>query len=205
MATTRANIIVGLACAFAVLLACAVFALPGLMGDASDGDNASDGGDRVLVHDGDGNVHELSLSEDSTTTVETSLGTNVVEVKDGAVYVSAADCDNHDCMRQGKIGAPGKQIICLPHKLWIEIVSAGDEGGQMDESAVNGSSSADANGSAETSGSSSADESAAASGSAATSESMATSGSSAAGETSSTDASEAGGSSETDDFDVVAR
>ena len=193
MVATRANVIVGLACAFAVLLACAVFALPGLMGNASDGDNASDGGDRVLVHDGDGNVHELSLSEDSTMTVETSLGTNVVEVKDGAVYVSAADCDNHDCMRQGKIDAPGKQIICLPHKLWIEIVSAGDEGGQMDESAVNGSSSADANGSAETSGSSSADESAAASGS------------SAAGETSSTDASEAGGSSETDDFDVVAR
>ena len=187
MAATRANIIVGLACAFAVLLACAVFALPGLMGDASDGDNASDGGDRVLVHDGDGNVHELSLSEDSTTTVETSLGTNVVEVKDGAVYVSAADCDNHDCMRQGKIDVPGKQIICLPHKLWIEIVSAGDESGQMDESAVNGSSSADANESMVTSGS------------------AATSGSSAAGETSSTDASEAGGSSETDDFDVVAR
>lgn len=193
MVATRANIIVGLACAFAVLLACAVFALPGLMGGASDGGNASDGGDRVLIHDGDGNVHELSLSEDSTMTVETSLGTNVVEVKDGAVYVSAADCDNHDCMRQGKIDAPGKQIICLPHKLWIEIVSAGDEGGQMDENAVNDSSSAGAN------------ESESVSGSAASGESMTPSGSAAAGETSDADASKAGGSSETDDFDVVAR
>ena len=91
---------------------------------------------RALVHDGDGATRELLLSQDSETVVTTSLGTNVVVVENGAVYVRDADCDNHDCIRQGRIDAPGSQIICLPHKLWIEVVAAGDAPGQMNPDAA---------------------------------------------------------------------
>ena len=134
-------------------LACAILAFPGLL------NGVATGGERAIVHDGDGNTHELSLSEDSTTTVKTSLGTNVVEVRDSAVFVSSADCDNHDCMRQGSIDAPGRQIICLPHQLWIEIVAEGDEGGRMDEAAVDGSSAdVDADSPSETGASSGTDD-----------------------------------------------
>lgn len=94
-------------------------------------------GSYAVVHDGDGGVTRLSLAEDSQTTIQTSLGSNVVVVEDGAVHVGDADCPNLDCVRQGAISSPGQQIICLPHRLWIEVVdSASDESSSMDVDAV---------------------------------------------------------------------
>ena len=84
------------------------------------------------VHDGDGRVHELDLSQDKTFRVETSYGVNVVVVRNGGVHIEGADCPNHDCMNQGSIDRVGEQIICLPHHLWIEIVSLSDEGDDLD-------------------------------------------------------------------------
>ena len=86
-------------------------------------------GARLAVHDGDGAVTEISLSQDSVNEITTSLGTNVVCVEGGEAYVSQADCKNHDCMEQGRISSPGQQIVCLPHRLWIEVLVAGDEAG----------------------------------------------------------------------------
>ena len=92
----------------------------------------------AVVHDADGKTYELPLSTDTELTVETSLGVNVVVVQDGAVYVREANCSNHDCMHQGAIGAPGTQIICLPHELWIEVVANGQSIGHMDLDAAAG-------------------------------------------------------------------
>ena len=91
----------------------------------------------AVVHDGDGGVHELPLNEDNAISVVSSYGTNVVTVAGSEVFVSEATCDNLDCVHQGKIASPGRQIICLPHKLWIEVVSNGVTQGQMDVPAVN--------------------------------------------------------------------
>ena len=112
----RANILVGAAIAVAVVVAVALLAWPRPAAD----------GMRAIVHDGDGATHELPLAQNTETTITTSLGTNVVVVEDGAVYVRDADCPNHDCIRQGRISAPGGQIVCLPHQLWIEVVAPGD-------------------------------------------------------------------------------
>ena len=82
-------------------------------------------GARAVVHDGDGGTTNIELSgADETFTITTSLGTNVVRLEGGEVFVEEADCANHDCMKQGKISTPGQQIVCLPHKLWIEVVAA---------------------------------------------------------------------------------
>lgn len=86
----------------------------------------------ALVHDGDGGVHTLPLNEDASLTVSTSLGSNTVAVEDGAVRVVEADCPNGTCMQHAPISTPEAQIICLPHKLWIEVVPEGSEGGTMD-------------------------------------------------------------------------
>lgn len=90
----------------------------------------------ALVHDGDGAVHELPLCEDTQLTVSTSLGSNTIEVHDGSVRVTSADCPNGTCLHEQALSAPGGQIICLPHKLWIEVVAAGSEPGEMDVSLV---------------------------------------------------------------------
>lgn len=90
----------------------------------------------ALVHDGDGQVHELPLDADTTLEVTTGMGSNTVVVEDGAVRVTAADCPNGTCLHEHPLSEPGQQIICLPHMLWIEVVPEGAEGGEMDVSLV---------------------------------------------------------------------
>lgn len=97
----------------------------------------------ALVHDGDGGITQLSLAEDTRQVIRTEKGENTVVVSKGEVSITEADCDNLDCVHQGAISEPGRQIICLPHELWIEVVDAGASSGVMDESLVAGGSGAD--------------------------------------------------------------
>lgn len=83
----------------------------------------------AVVHDGDGGKLALSLDEDATQVVTSSLGSNTVVVAGGSVHVEEADCANHDCVSQGAIDTPGEQIVCLPHKLWIEVVAESSASG----------------------------------------------------------------------------
>lgn len=54
---------------------------------------------------------------------------NLFSVSDGIVRMEAADCRDQICVRHRAVSAAGESIICLPHKLVIEImVSAGYEG-----------------------------------------------------------------------------
>ena len=41
-----------------------------------------------------------------------------------------------DCLRQRAISVPGQQLICLPHKLWVEVVEQGAPDGELDVTAV---------------------------------------------------------------------
>jgi hypothetical protein len=77
----------------------------------------------AVVHNEDGIVCELPLSTDATFEVASELGANTVVVEDGEVYVAEADCPGHDCMSQGRISDISQTIVCLPHKMWIEITS----------------------------------------------------------------------------------
>lgn len=87
----------------------------------------------VRVHDGDANVHEFSLATDDDYVITTSLGTNTIRIQDGSVRIAKADCPNQSCLQQEPVSRPGPQIICLPHKLWVEVVGAGNE----DEGSLN--------------------------------------------------------------------
>lgn len=103
-------------------LACAGLVATRLMGANTDADTAT-----VVIRDEAQNVYELPLSQDTTKTVTTDLGTNVIEIKDGRVHVEEADCPNQNCVHQGWIDAAGQQIVCLPHKLTVDIVDEGAE------------------------------------------------------------------------------
>lgn len=84
----------------------------------------------AVVHDGDGGVREMPLDRDGTLDVSTSLGCNTIVVEGGRVFVSDADCAGHDCMAQGPASQPNERIVCLPHKLWIEIVDGARQEGR---------------------------------------------------------------------------
>lgn len=110
----RLNLILVLAIA---AIACVGLVATRLMGANTNADTAT-----VVIRDGEQNVYELPLSQNTTKSVTTDLGTNLIEIKDGRVHVEEADCPNQDCVHQGWIDAAGEQIVCLPHKLTVDII-----------------------------------------------------------------------------------
>ncbi len=112
-----ATIVAGIAVA---LLLVAAFLLFGAKG-AGDSNRLV-----VRIHDSNNDVQELALSEDATVEVSTDLGRNIIAINNGTVRVVEADCPNGSCMQQQPIAQPGQQLICLPHRLWVEIVPEGE-------------------------------------------------------------------------------
>lgn len=58
-------------------------------------------------------------------TIVTPDGYNTVRVSRDGVSVTAADCPGQDCVRQGAIHDGLVPIVCLPHRLVIEIEDDG--------------------------------------------------------------------------------
>ena len=45
----------------------------------------------------------------------------IVSTSEG-VFVEEADCPDHDCVKMKMISEVGRQIICAPHRLVVEII-----------------------------------------------------------------------------------
>lgn len=93
-------------------------------GFSSDADSTGAGaGLYAVVQNTEGFYQVLPLWEDAEVRVESSFGYNVVEVSEGRVRVSEADCKNQICVNTGWSSSEGQIITCLPHQLVVEIVS----------------------------------------------------------------------------------
>ena len=77
----------------------------------------------AVVQNKEGFYQVLSLDEDTTLTVQGSLGTNVIEVRSGKVRCSEADCSNQTCVNQGWVSGNGQTIVCLPHEMTVQLVA----------------------------------------------------------------------------------
>lgn len=58
---------------------------------------------------------------DKTFKIETEFGYNIVQIKNGGVNIIDADCPDKYCVTDGFIDQPGQMLVCLPHRLVIEI------------------------------------------------------------------------------------
>ena len=95
--------------------------------DASKGNAGS-----TVVVEYKGNVlYELSLYEDMELTISNNEGSNTIEIKDGMVFVSHADCKDQICVEHAKIHSVNEAIICLPHKLTVTIKGT-EKGSEID-------------------------------------------------------------------------
>ncbi len=95
----------------------------GSSGQAVDAGAADAIAGYAVVQNSEGFYQALPLDKDATVTVESALGTNVVEVRDGQVRVREADCSNQACVNQGWVSGQGQTIVCLPHKLTVQLVA----------------------------------------------------------------------------------
>lgn len=73
----------------------------------------------------DGEVYrEIDLSlvtESYDIEIDTQYGHNTVHVEPGAISVSSADCPDGICVKQGRITTGGIPLVCMPHRLVIQI------------------------------------------------------------------------------------
>ena len=77
----------------------------------------------------DGQVRDridLSKVEESyEISIDTEYGHNTILVEPGAISVIDADCPDHVCIKQGKLTGGGLSLICMPHRLVIQIGGSG--------------------------------------------------------------------------------
>lgn len=81
-------------------------------------------------------VYYLFLYENNSVSLEKSevypdvpegVNFNLLYVSTGDIQMKAADCRDQICVEHKPIEAGGESIICLPHKLVVEIVGMGNE------------------------------------------------------------------------------
>ena len=67
-----------------------------------------------------------SLSKDQTIEVKDGDFYNRIRIEDRKAYMEEANCPDGYCERQGKISGGAQTIVCLPHKLVVEVLAADD-------------------------------------------------------------------------------
>ena len=65
----------------------------------------------------------LPLNTDTSYTIQTKDGINHLEIKDGFVNITEADCPDKLCVHQKAISRQGETLVCLPHKTVVSIHS----------------------------------------------------------------------------------
>ncbi len=77
----------------------------------------------------DGTLKEsFSLNEEKDILLEGYQGgTNRLIIHNGKASIVEADCPDHLCVKQAAIYKNGESIICLPHRLVIQITNDKDE------------------------------------------------------------------------------
>ncbi len=87
---------------------------------------SSKNGSRAIVSVNKEVILSIPLDKDTNIVVPETKGENVVRIKDGAASMSEADCPDQICVKHKPISKSGETIVCLPHKVVIEIVSEED-------------------------------------------------------------------------------
>lgn len=72
---------------------------------------------------------EYSLSEKQSVFIGGESGYNRLVIENGSAYMSEADCPDGYCMDYQPISRSGETIICLPHRLVVEVT--GDRDAQL--------------------------------------------------------------------------
>lgn len=82
----------------------------------------------VVLQDGMEVARYALWQEQTITLTDAYGGYNLVLIQDGTVTVTDADCPDKLCVNQRAIDSHGESIICLPHKLIVQIASGKDNG-----------------------------------------------------------------------------
>ena len=77
----------------------------------------------VRIYSGQGLFREIPLAEDAEVQVPGPLGTSIVEIRSGKVFMASSPCMNKVCIHMGRISRSGGSILCIPNKVSVTIRS----------------------------------------------------------------------------------
>lgn len=76
----------------------------------------------------DGERYQLiKLGEEKEVKIKKEGRYNIIKVHDNGVEMVEANCPDHICTKTGFISKVGSTIVCLPHKIYIEIIGNAKE------------------------------------------------------------------------------
>ena len=75
----------------------------------------------VVTVDGREMLRRPLAMENSYEIAQEDGSVNVIRVEDGAVFMQEANCRDGLCIRQGKMKNGAKTIVCLPHKIVVQL------------------------------------------------------------------------------------
>lgn len=79
------------------------------------------GGNQVIITINGQEYGRYPLNENKEINIENENGYNTVIISNGKVHMEDADCPDKYCVNQGEINKNGQTLICLPHKLSVEV------------------------------------------------------------------------------------
>lgn len=70
----------------------------------------------------DGKVQkQFDLYSQQHYTIQTPQGYNILQIQNHTATITEADCPDQICVKQKSISHTGEMIVCLPHKVVVEI------------------------------------------------------------------------------------
>ena len=61
------------------------------------------------------------LNKNQTITIQNDFGINTIQIQNKDVWMEEADCPDGYCKEQGHISKNKQTIVCLPHRLVVEV------------------------------------------------------------------------------------
>ncbi|KKO50709.1 NusG domain II-containing protein [Paenibacillus sp. DMB20] len=116
-----------------VLLAAAlIFLVPRWLGGNGSEENHNNPLIATITVDGRPFKQVELTKEEQVIEIRTDHGTNILKVHDYGIEMIEADCPDEVCLSFGFVNQKNQSIVCLPHKVLVE-VDGGPEGGETDE------------------------------------------------------------------------
>lgn len=72
-------------------------------------------------------AHEVPLDKDQELIIDDGVHMNKIAIKDGKAYMEEANCRDQICTHMQKISIDGETIICLPNRVYLEVIDLSDD------------------------------------------------------------------------------
>ncbi len=105
---------------FDIIIIASVIALAAVLYASGIFSPKAEGAEAVIYVDKE-EYARLPLDENTSITVNTDEGSNKIVIEDGYADCVEADCRDGLCVKQKKISKKNETIVCLPHKVVVEI------------------------------------------------------------------------------------